>query len=317
MVISPSFDHDGTLFASVRGLGIYKTQDKGKSWQPVNNGLTFVNEWQKSDIVHQIFKKDVKLAISSSYESDKTVFAGSSEGLFKTTSGGLQWVNLHDIHLTKSDYIIGLGISPNFKSDHTLFVSVRGKGLLKSENSGLSFQKVAAALLRDNHAIELIGFSPNYTLDHTIYAASDEMLFKSTNAGIRWEIIKRPVRYENNREVFQYSGKWSIEKKYDYSASTISVSDDHFAKANFDFVGSGFALIGPKADDLGILHIFIDGKHVADVDQYSDKQQSLQELYRNEGLSLTPHRLTLKNSLTKNPATKGTRIAIDAIDVLP
>ena len=43
--MSPDFDRDGTLYASVRGLGIYKTIDKGKKWQPANSGLSFLNEF--------------------------------------------------------------------------------------------------------------------------------------------------------------------------------------------------------------------------------------------------------------------------------
>jgi hypothetical protein len=298
-------------------LGIYKTIDKGKSWQASNNGLSFLDKWQKSDMVHQIFKTDIKLAISPAYASDKTVFAGASEGFYKTTDGGIRWVHLHDTHLSKNDYIIGLGISPNFKSDRTLFVSVRGKGLLKSEDGGHSFQKIATALLRGNHAIEFIEFSPNYTLDRTIYAASDEELFKSTNAGIFWKIIKRPVRYENQREVFQYLGKWSIVKGGDYSASTISVSDDNSAKASLKFVGSSIALIGPKAQNLGIAKIFIDGKFVANLDQYSRSPTTMTQLYAIKELSFAPHTITIEVSGARNPASQGHSVSVDALDVWP
>jgi len=313
--MSPDFDKDGTLYASVRGLGIYKTIDKGKSWQTSNNGLSFLDEWQKSDMVHQIFKTDIKLAISPSYASDKTVFAGASEGLYKTTDGGIHWNHLHDINLGKIDYIIGLGISPNFRSDQTLFVSVRGKGLLKSEDGGHSFQKIAAALLRGNHAIEFIEFSPNYTLDRTIYAASDEELFKSTDGGIRWEIIKRPVRYENNRDVFHYQGQWTIVKGDDYSASAISISDDNSAKAGLKFVSSSISLIGPRADNMGIAKIFIDGKFAANVDQFSRNRMAMTPLYSLEGLSFAPHTVTIEVSGDKNPASKGNLVGIDAVDI--
>jgi photosystem II stability/assembly factor-like uncharacterized protein len=316
MVMSPDFDRDGTLYASVRGLGIYKTQDKGKKWQLANSGLSFLNEWQKSDTIHQIFKKDIKLAISPSYSKDHIVFAGSSEGLFKTTDSGKRWENLAHGQLLKNDYVIGLGISPNFKTDQTLFVSVRGRGLFKSTNSGQTFKKIADDLLQNNHAIEYIHFSPDYSRDHTIFAASDEELFKSTNGGIFWEIIKRQVRYENHREVFQYLGKWSIVKGDDYSASTISVSDDNSAKAGLNFVGSGIILIGPKAHDLGIAKIFIDGNFIADVDQFSHNRAAMTQLYVIKGLSFAPHTIRIENSGTKNPTSNGTRVAIDAIDVL-
>ena len=316
MVISPDFNIDGTLFASIRGLGIYATRDKGKSWYPSTSGLSFLNEWQKSDTIHQIFAKDIKMAISSSYATDKTLFAGSSEGLFKTTDGGMQWVHLQDSHLSKNDYIIGLGVSPNFASDRTLFVSIRGKGLLKSEDAGLSFRSIAPALLGDNHAIEFIEFSPNYTLDHTMYAASDEALFKSTNGGIHWKIIERPVRYENHREIFRYSGKWSIVKGDDYSASTISVSNDGSAEARLDFVSSAITLIGPEAPDLGIAEIFIDGKFLAAVDQFNQNQKAMKRLYSINGLSFAPHTIVIRVSDDKNPASKGKSVAIDAVEIL-
>jgi hypothetical protein len=248
---------------------------------------------------------------------DHVVFAGSSEGLFKTTDAGKRWENLAHAQLLKNDYVIGLGISPNFKTDQTLFVSVRGRGLFKSTNSGQTFKKIADDLLQNNHAIEYIHFSPDYSRDHTIFAASDEELFKSTDDGNAWEVIKRPVRYENQREVIQYQGKWKIVKGDDYSASSISVCDTPSDTASLNFVGSSIALIGPKAQNLGIAKIFIDGKFVANLDQYSRSPTTMTQLYAIKELSFAPHTITIEVSGARNPASQGHSVSVDALDVWP
>jgi photosystem II stability/assembly factor-like uncharacterized protein len=317
MVMSSDFDTDRTIFASVRAKGIYKTQDKGKSWQTANEGLPFTDEWQRADTVHQIFKTDIKLAISPSYTEDKTVFAGSSEGLFKSSDAGFHWYHLHDGLLGKNDYVIGLAVSPGYGTDQNLLVSLRGKGLLKSTDGGRTFKRIGDHLLQTNHAIEFIHFSPNYIHDHTIYAASDEDLFRSENGGVSWQIIKRPVRYENNKEALRYEGDWSIVEGAEYSASYTSTSDTTSDQVNFNFVGSGIALIGPRAPNLGIAEVYIDGKYTETVDQYSRQQSQLSVLYTIKELGVSPHTLTIKVAGTRNRLSTGNSVSIDAIDVLP
>ena len=315
LIVSPGLQEDGTLFASVRGMGVFKTRDKGKNWQPVNDGLPFVDEWEKLETIHQIAIKDVKLAISPSYSADQTVFVGSSEGLFKTSDGGDRWQNLRMSASGRSEYVIGLALSPGFSEDGTLVVSLRGKGLFRSTDGGRTFKTIGNDLRQNNHSIEYIDFSPQYAVDHTIFAASDEELFKSTDEGNSWQVIKRPVRYENHREVFQYEGQWDIVKGDQYSASSISVCSETSAKANVYFVGTGVALIGPQDQNLGIAKIFIDDKFIAAVDQYSSDTASISELYYVRGLALSPHKLTIEVTGNKNPSSKGNRVSIDAVDV--
>ena len=315
LVASPSLEKDGVLFASVREMGVFKTRDKGKNWQPVNNGLSFVDQWKKLKTIHQIATKDVKIAISPNYLSDQTVFVGASEGLFKTSNGGDRWDNLRVINSGKNEYVIGLGVSPNFSDDRTVVLSLRGRGLFKSTDAGRTFKMIANDLRRNNHAVEYICFSPQYRHDHTIFAASDEELFRSTDEGDSWEVIRRPVRYENNRETFQYEGQWNIVKGGQYSASTISVSDEVSARASINFVGTAIVLIGPKDQNLGRAKIFIDDKFVQTVDQFSSDAAAISELYSVQGLSLNPHKLTVEVSGSKNPLSTGTRVGIDAVDV--
>jgi hypothetical protein len=317
LAISPEFKSDKTLFAGFRGKGVYRTFDEGNTWEPANNGLSFVSTWENIPDVHAITMKDTILVISPAFKIDKTIFAGSSEGLFKSTDASNQWTKLESAIDLRDAYIIGMAISPNYQNDKTLIISVRGKGLYRSVDGGTTFNKIALELNHKNYAVRWIEFSKSYAQDNIIYAASEEELFRSEDKGNTWQLLKRPVRYENHREVFRYQGKWKIVKDDDSSASTVSVSNTISDKVGLNFVGKGIVFVGPKAPDMGISKIFIDNEFVANVDQFSQSRSALIALYRIEGLSLSPHTIIIETSGNKSPKSKGTLVAFDALDVLP
>jgi hypothetical protein len=213
---------------------------------------------------------------------------------------------------------MALAISPNFSKDRTLIVNVKGKGLFRSSDGGIIFAKMAPGSRIDRQEIRWIEFSNNYEKDKVVLIASGESVFISDTNGNNWKMLNnRPVRYENHRDVFQYQGKWKIVKDDDYSASTISVSDDNSAKASLKFVGRSIALIGPKAQNLGIAKIFIDGKFVANLDQYSRSPTTMTQLYAIKELSFAPHTITIEVSGARNPASQGHSVSVDALDVWP
>ena len=316
LVISPDFSSDGTLFASLRGAGVYKTVDGGDTWQPANNGFTFLEAWQ-SPTVHDITEKDVRLAISPHYGADKTVLAACSEGLFKTTDGGESWQELEDPAYGEDGYIIGMAISPDYANDETLIVSVRGRGLFETRDGGITFAEIGSGLIENNYAIEYMAFSMSYATDDTIYAASDEELFRSTDGGTTWEMIPRPVRYENMRDVVYYEGEWSISKGDDVSASSVSYSDVAHNKAVLNFVGTGVSWIGTESNDQGIARVYIDGNYMGDVDQFSDTRKPMVRSFSVADLAYGPHTIIVEVTDTKNPQSKGYRIEIDAFDAVP
>jgi photosystem II stability/assembly factor-like uncharacterized protein len=316
LAISPDFPSDGTLFASLRGAGVYKTIDRGDTWRPANNGLTFLEAWE-SPTVHDITKKDVLLAISPHYGMDKTVFAACSEGLFRTVDGGESWQELNGAPFGEDAYVIGLAISPDYEHDATLLVSVRGGGLFIAEDGGTTFAEIGTHLIESNYAIEYIAFSPSYAVDHAIYAASDEELFRSSDGGKTWELIARPVRYENMREVVSYEGEWSISNGVDFSAGSVSYSDVAHARAILNFVGTGVSWIGTESNDQGIARVFIDGEFVGEVDQFNETRESLVTSYSLGDLPYGPHTIVIEATGTKNSRSSGYRIEVDAFDIAP
>lgn len=198
LVISPNFLSDKTLYASVpRGAGIYKTVNAGNTWLPVNSGLAVsLNE-------------DVNLAISPHYKVDKTVFAGTAEGLLKTTDAGENWIKLAGYAYGGDGNIEVVAVSPNYQNDETLIISVKGRGLFKSADGGTTFNQIAKDLINNNNPLsnmELfppasvpIKFSPSYSIDNTIYGSSAEEIFQSTDGGNTWKTITTSSRYQDRR----------------------------------------------------------------------------------------------------------------------
>ncbi len=189
LAISPDFAADKTLYAGVKD-GVYKTVDGGKTWQPSGNGIPLMQE-------------ESKLAISPNYKVDQTVFAGTTAGLFVTRDGGKSWSKLAGTADGDDGYVEDVAISPNYQSDRTLIMSVRGRGLLKTVNGGTTFTRVGDDLLNNNHSLGnmygfwpptlAIKFSPSYSLDRTIYGVSETKLFKSTDGGNTWANVSIPT----------------------------------------------------------------------------------------------------------------------------
>lgn len=318
LAISPDYQFDKTLFCSLRGKGIFKSTDGGDTWRSANIGLNYLLKWKDFQKFLATRINDTFIGISPGFKFDKTLFAGSSEGLYKSTNGGEDWNQLEGEGIGSNSYIMSLAISPNFIKDNTLIISVRGKGVFLSLDAGNHFTQIAQGSIIHTQEIRWIEFSNNYQEDNIIAIASEEGLFISDTKGNSWKMLNnRPFRYEDNREIIQYQGKWSIERNDEYSASTVSKSDTEANSAMLNFIGRSIVLIGPKAPNMGISKVFIDGKFVTDVDQYSRNRSAMLPIYRIDGLSASPHTVKIVVSGNKSPYSKGAFVAIDAFDVLP
>ena len=316
LAISPDFQMDRTVFAGIRGEGVYKTANGGDTWQPANNGLSFVEIWKRSDSIRPGNREDISLVISPYYGTDRTVFAASSRGLFKTTNGGKNWQPSGRKTLGDGSSIIGMAISPNYQKDQQVVVSVKGKGLFRSNNGGAVFVPIDSDLITNNHRIQRFAFSRSYATDNTIYGASYEELFQSTDGGNTWKIISRPVRYEDYREVVHYEGNWKTVKGDSFSASTITHSDTAGSKATLSFVGTGITWIGTASQDQGLADLYIDEKYITTVDQYSTTPNSMVRLWSLANMAYGPHRISIEVLGKKNPKSKGYRIEIDSLDIM-
>lgn len=125
--------------------------------------------------------------------------AGVSGGVWRSENGGSSWKPLND---QQSSMIVSCLVQNPFNPDVMYFgtgeareagVDVPGDGIFKSTDGGRSFQQLASSR-------NLSGMDEVWTLEHsltdtnTLFAGTEKALYRSTDAGLTWE-----VAYSNAR----------------------------------------------------------------------------------------------------------------------
>jgi photosystem II stability/assembly factor-like uncharacterized protein len=136
IVVSPSFETDGTVFAGTVDSGVLKSTDGGDSWATVNTGFEPVVTIES-------------LAISPAFPVDQTVFAGTrTRGVYKSTDGGQTWTGAG----LQGDHIPVMAVSPNFAVDQTLFTG-GWEGTSRSTDGGATWSRVLDVRRVDNENV--------------------------------------------------------------------------------------------------------------------------------------------------------------------
>lgn len=109
-----------------------------------------------------------------------------------------------------------------------------------------------------------------------------------------------------------YSSGWGT-----YYGNSGYAKSEHFSEvtgseAAFTFYGDRVQVFGARRNDLGILKVTIDGIDVANVDCYRAAAQYGVMLYESPLLSRGTHTVTVRVTGTKNAASSGTEIVLDA-----
>ena len=128
------------------------------------------------------------LALSPDYANDYTLFAGTRDGVFKSTDGGDSWsaVNTGLTNLI----VLSLALSPGYATDHSLFAGIYGGGVCKSTDGGASWSTVNTDLT--SLYVFALALSPGYVTDLTLFAGTWNGVFKSTNGGASWSVTGLP-----------------------------------------------------------------------------------------------------------------------------
>jgi photosystem II stability/assembly factor-like uncharacterized protein len=202
LAISPNFADDRTLFASNFREGIYRSTDRGRTWQNVTvNSPLNVSQW-----LHPV--------ISPNYQADRTVLAATNRGIVQTQDGGVTWSPLDTTPYGEKAFIEAIAFSPNYKSDRTFIAVVRGYGLWKTTDAGQTFKPIGRDLIEKNYpfshmvmsASVPIQFSPTYAQDNTLYGfgSTTAEVYRSTDGGETWDVLSVPRQVDVKAAFFNY-----------------------------------------------------------------------------------------------------------------
>ena len=308
------------LFTTAREQGVFRSRDGGVRWQPINQGLDFIAAWNDQTLDERSRKElgrskfySLHLAVSPAYAADGTVFVAGGPGLYRSSSQGERWERLSAPALGPDPQIQTLALSPAFDQDGVMLVSVKGRGLFRSNDRGQSFVAVAPHLLEAHHQPALIAFGPRYPTEPHIYVASVDDLWRSIDDGRTWQLIQRPIRYEDLRAGYQLlDSGWESQRRPGSSLGRVATTDIDGARASLSFVGTGFRLIGPRGPDLGGAWIELDGRRIGRVDPSGSREAAEdQVLFEVQGLLRRRYELAIVADVQE-----GRPLVVDAVDVL-
>ena len=177
--------------------GVFKTTDGGASWSPVNTGLTCASAFPGG----APFACPVsELALDP--RTPTTLYAGTSDGVFKTTDGGASWspastgLTCGAPPCTVS--VSALALDPTTPT--TLYAGTQGvsgsgtgtvvpvSGVFKSTDGGGSWSSVSTGLPPYGPFVTALALDP--TTPTTLYAGTNGGgVFKTTDGGASWSPV--------------------------------------------------------------------------------------------------------------------------------
>jgi photosystem II stability/assembly factor-like uncharacterized protein len=175
------------LYVGTKSMGISKSNDGGRTWVDVNNGLAKANGDNYVEILD--------LAIDS--KTPSIIYAGTNNGeIYRSTNDGANW---EVINTGFSNTSIKVIVTDPSKST-ILYAVTEGEGIIKSTNNGGTWSTINNGLTETN----IISLAIDPSTSTTIYAGTlDSGIFKSTDGGDHWSEVFIPT---TSVELFCFQG---------------------------------------------------------------------------------------------------------------
>ncbi|MEP7234965.1 MAG: T9SS type A sorting domain-containing protein [Ignavibacteriota bacterium] len=140
--------------------------DNGKHWSGnPGGGITFAN----------------------AIDSLQNIFKGSGGSILRSTDGGLSWI------ANSSTLTLGVITAIDVKQSGEIFAASSLEGVFRSTDHGITWDQTILGM-KDQHI-----FSLAIHQNGDLYAGSENIIYKSTNAGLTWNVLNTnfPVKSGN------------------------------------------------------------------------------------------------------------------------
>lgn len=161
MVAAPG----GVFVVGTAEDGIFCSTDRGMNWSAWNFGLLDLNVFS--------------IAVSSDFEEDETLFAGTDSGIFRSTNGGRSW---REVSFPPDAAPV---ISLQAVETGVLFAGTESHGLFYSEDGGKTWARRGAKVVRDM-VNALVARFPEQTSDLALLTGTQLLI--SRDRGQTWEV---------------------------------------------------------------------------------------------------------------------------------
>ena len=159
----------------------------------------------------------------------------------------------------------------------------------------------------------------SHTLTIEVTGQQDPAALRATVVVDAFDVITSgPRRQETDPAIIYTAGWLQGNRDHPYSEGTAALSTVPGDQAAFTFTGTSVSWIGYRGPQAGIARVILDGNVVADsLDMYAPKDASQNTVFTLPGLAAGSHTLTIEVTGSKNAASTGAAIVVDAFDVTP
>jgi len=218
--MSPNF-----LYLSTASEGVYKSEDAGRSWHKINQGLDkltigklYVPAAQNHAVLFAVSgNRSLYRTLNSGanwtkvydnpeaitaingfgwvFPNNRHVLVGDDNGtLSQSTDGGLIWHKI--LELPNCGAINSIESSRNPLLRNTFFIGTGKCGIFRTADGGKSFQAANIGIKDLN--IQAIAISPTFKVDATVFASTwSQAIFVSTNGGLAWSKFDNGLTIDN------------------------------------------------------------------------------------------------------------------------
>ena len=162
----------GTIYAAQYGAGVIQSVDQGLTWTLTDTAS--INHFVRT--------------VDADPFSGAVVYAGTGNGVYKSTNAGALWTNLNGAFIPFSTSIHSMGVSP--LTSGLVFAGTDSSFLYRSTDGGSTWTHLTntAGFLATDIFIRTIDFDP--TRANYVYVGSDSgRVYRSINAGVNWSLL--------------------------------------------------------------------------------------------------------------------------------
>jgi photosystem II stability/assembly factor-like uncharacterized protein len=200
-------DRPGRIYVGISVAGLFRSDDSGASWRPVNTGVADFVDIVKSEgmqVDHVTVHRCIHKVVHNPRDSD-TMFQQNHLGVYRSRDGGERWERIEAGLPSYFGFPIAIGAAnggspPIFviPEDENTLRTNDGLAVWRSEDEGETWIESTAGLPKGYFNVNREGMAADLLTPTGIYFGDTTgMLFSSNNGGCSWSTVAEglpPIR---------------------------------------------------------------------------------------------------------------------------
>jgi len=175
-------DNPDRLYAGTTRAGFFRSDDRGKSWQELNNGLVYKDVWSiaQHPVTRRLFVGTSPAAIFASDDQGESWTQFRKLDFLPTTR---EWTGPIPPHISRMK-----SISLHADNPKLIYGAIEEGWAVRSLDGGETWEQIAEGFDHDGHAVAIMPDN-----ESTIIASGGKGMYRSTDRGDSWTLSNEGI----------------------------------------------------------------------------------------------------------------------------